>query len=62
MVNAAGDADPDAWRRVVALLTQSFQDPARDPLPASPRHDALCKAMLRTSPADITTPEPKRSS
>ncbi|GAA4628033.1 hypothetical protein GCM10023196_042730 [Actinoallomurus vinaceus] len=57
-VNATGDAAPDAWRRVVALLIQSFQAPARGPLPASPEHDALYKAMLRASPAGITASEP----
>ena len=58
VVNATGDAAPDAWRRVVALFIQSFEAPARGPLPASPAHDALYKAMLRASPAVPTTPEP----
>lgn len=47
VVNATGDAAPDAWRRVVALLIQSLETPARGPLPASPEHDALHRAMLR---------------
>jgi AcrR family transcriptional regulator len=51
VINATGDAAPDAWRRVVALMIQSFEAPARGPLPASPEHDALYKAMLRSSPA-----------
>jgi AcrR family transcriptional regulator len=51
VVNAVGDAAPDAWRRVAALLIQSFQAPARGPLPASPAHDDLYKAMLRAAPA-----------
>ncbi|BBC29872.1 TetR family transcriptional regulator [Streptomyces graminofaciens] len=58
VVNATGAAAPDAWRRVAALFIQSFEAPARGPLPASPEHDALHKAMLRISPADLTTPEP----
>ncbi|KPI04004.1 regulatory protein TetR [Actinobacteria bacterium OK074] len=58
VVNATGDAAPDAWRRVVALLVQSFEAPARGPLPASPEHDALYKAMLRTAPAATATPKP----
>ncbi|MBA2810573.1 TetR/AcrR family transcriptional regulator [Streptomyces sp. KM273126] len=62
VVNATGDAAPDAWRRVVALFIQSFEAPARGPLPASPEHDALHKAMLRTSPAGLTTPEPDATS
>ncbi|MFD7282847.1 TetR/AcrR family transcriptional regulator [Streptomyces sp. NPDC059862] len=62
VVSATGDAAPDAWRRVAALLIQSFEAPARGPLPASPEHDALYKAMLRGSPTDITSSEPGKSS
>lgn len=58
VVNATGDAAPDAWRRVVALLVQSFETPARGPLPASPEHDALYRAMLRAGPAGGAAPEP----
>ncbi|MCZ0990953.1 TetR/AcrR family transcriptional regulator [Streptomyces diastatochromogenes] len=61
VVNATGDAAPDAWRRVVALLIQSFEAPARGPLPPSPEHDALYKAMLRASPAGITAAKPDKS-
>ncbi|MFE7276705.1 TetR/AcrR family transcriptional regulator [Streptomyces sp. NPDC057623] len=61
VVNATGDAAPDAWRRVVALLVQSFEAPARGPLPASPEHDALYKAMLRTGPAGGTAAAPDKS-
>jgi hypothetical protein len=57
VVNATGGAAPDAWRRVVALFIQSLEAPARGPLPPSPPHDDLHKAMLRASPADLTTPE-----
>ncbi|MGW4965422.1 TetR/AcrR family transcriptional regulator [Nonomuraea sp. NPDC004186] len=62
VVNATGDAAPDAWRRVVALFVQSFEAPARGPLPASPEHDALYKAMLRADPGGITSPAPGKSS
>jgi AcrR family transcriptional regulator len=55
VVNFAGDAVPDAWRRLVALLIQSFQAPARGPLPDPPQDDALYQAMLRASPAGLTT-------
>ncbi|MEU0074948.1 helix-turn-helix domain-containing protein [Streptomyces sp. NPDC006332] len=55
VVNATGDAAPDAWRRVVALLIQSLAAPARGTLPASPEHDALYQAMLRPGPAGGTT-------
>ncbi|UUU33256.1 TetR/AcrR family transcriptional regulator [Streptomyces sp. CA-210063] len=62
VVSATGDAAPDAWRRVVALLIQSLEAPARGPLPASPEHDALYQAMLRAGRADVTAPEPGKSS
>ncbi|MFE9888492.1 TetR/AcrR family transcriptional regulator [Streptomyces scopuliridis] len=58
VVNATGDAAPDAWRRVVALLIQSCEAPARGPLPPSPEHDALYRAMLRASPPDPAAPAP----
>ncbi|MEU5599990.1 helix-turn-helix domain-containing protein [Streptomyces sp. NPDC020298] len=58
VVNATGEAAPDAWRRVVALLVQSFEGPARGPLPASPGHDDLYKAMLRAGPPAVAAPEP----
>ncbi|MET9087667.1 helix-turn-helix domain-containing protein [Streptomyces sp. NPDC004237] len=55
VVNATGAAAPDAWRRVVALLIQSFEAPAHGPLPASPEHEALYQAMLRPGPqGDVT--------
>jgi AcrR family transcriptional regulator len=56
VINATGDAAPDAWRRVVALMIQSFEAPARGPLPASPEHQALYKAMVRASPSGTTAP------
>ncbi|MFI5963679.1 TetR/AcrR family transcriptional regulator [Streptomyces asoensis] len=56
VINATGDAAPDAWRRVVALMIQSLEAPARGSLPASPEHDALERAMRRAGPADLTTP------
>ncbi|GAA4625104.1 TetR/AcrR family transcriptional regulator [Actinoallomurus vinaceus] len=62
VVNATGDAAPDAWRRVVALLIQSFEAPARGPLPDPPEHDALYRAMLRAGPAGVTASEPDKSS
>ncbi|MFE7977447.1 TetR/AcrR family transcriptional regulator [Streptomyces shenzhenensis] len=61
VVNATGDAAPDAWRRVIALLLQSFEAPARGPLPVPPEHDALYQAMLRASPTGITAPAPGKS-
>jgi AcrR family transcriptional regulator len=61
VVNATGAAAPDAWRRVVALMIQSFQAPARGPLPDSPEPDALYQAMLRASQANFASPEPRKS-
>ncbi|MER6087512.1 hypothetical protein [Streptomyces bluensis] len=57
VVNATGGAAPDAWRRVVALLIQSFETPTRGPLPASPEHEALHQAMLRPGPPGVAAPE-----
>ncbi|MFJ9018898.1 hypothetical protein ACIRPU_02760 [Streptomyces sp. NPDC102259] len=57
VVQATGDAAPDAWRRVVALFVQSYEAPARGPLPASPEHDALYRAMLRAGPAADAAPD-----
>ncbi|KOG30747.1 TetR/AcrR family transcriptional regulator [Streptomyces resistomycificus] len=51
VVNATGDAAPDAWRRVVALMIQSLAAPARGPLPDPPGHEALYQAMLRAGAA-----------
>lgn len=51
VVNATGDAAPDAWKRVVALMLQSFEAPARGPLPDPPEPDALYQAMLRADQA-----------
>jgi len=62
VVNATGDAAPDAWRRVAALLIQSCAAPARGSLPPSPDHDALYRATLRTSPAGTTTSTPVKAS
>ncbi|MFE9674219.1 TetR/AcrR family transcriptional regulator [Streptomyces sp. NPDC006259] len=60
VVNATGEAAPDAWRRVVALLVQSLETPARGPLPAPPGHEPLYKAMLRAG-RDTSTPTPGRT-
>ncbi|MDT0484359.1 TetR/AcrR family transcriptional regulator [Streptomyces doebereineriae] len=57
VVNATGDAAPDAWRRVVALFIQSLEAPARGPLPDSPGHEPLYKAMLHAGQG-TTTPVP----
>ncbi|MDX2526344.1 TetR/AcrR family transcriptional regulator [Streptomyces europaeiscabiei] len=61
VVNATGASAPDAWRRIVALIVQSLEAPARGPLPASPEHDALYRAMLRAGPAGPTSSAPGKS-
>jgi AcrR family transcriptional regulator len=61
VVNATGDAAPDAWRRVVALFIQSLEAPARGALPASPGHEPLYKAMLRAGQG-TAPPAPGKSS
>ncbi|WP_405962805.1 TetR/AcrR family transcriptional regulator [Streptomyces sp. NBC_00723] len=57
VVNFAGEFAPDTWRRFVALLIQSFQAPARGPLPDPPEDDALYQAMRRAGPAGPSTQE-----
>ncbi|SNX66020.1 TetR family transcriptional regulator [Streptomyces sp. TLI_55] len=47
VLSATGDAAPDAWRRLVAWMIQSFQAPARGPLPDPPEDAALYEAMRR---------------
>ncbi|MFG2557133.1 TetR/AcrR family transcriptional regulator [Streptomyces sp. NPDC048581] len=49
VLSATGDAAPDAWRRLVAWMVQSFQAPARGPLPDPPEDAALYEAMRRAS-------------
>jgi AcrR family transcriptional regulator len=51
VVNATGDAAPDSWRRVVALLIQSFRAPGGGPLPDAPEPRAVYRAMLRAGQA-----------
>ncbi|RVX40801.1 TetR family transcriptional regulator [Nonomuraea polychroma] len=46
VITATADAAPEAWRRTLALMIQSFQAPARDPLPAPPTNTALYRAMI----------------
>ena len=47
VVTATGDAAPDAWRRVVAYLLQSFRADGAEPLPAPPSPRGIYRAMLR---------------
>ncbi|MFF8911299.1 TetR/AcrR family transcriptional regulator [Streptomyces olivaceoviridis] len=49
VLSATADAAPDAWRRLVAWMIQSFQAPARGRLPDPPEDAALYEAMRRAS-------------
>ncbi|WP_328439841.1 TetR/AcrR family transcriptional regulator [Streptomyces sp. NBC_00444] len=59
VVNFAGDTLPDAWRRLVALMIQSFEAPASGPLPDPPEDDALYEAMRRAGQANTPSRERK---
>jgi AcrR family transcriptional regulator len=47
VVAASRAAAPDAWRRVVHLILQGLETPARGPLPAAPTADQMRQAMER---------------
>ncbi|WP_151774767.1 TetR/AcrR family transcriptional regulator [Streptomyces abyssomicinicus] len=49
VLNAAGDAAPDAWRRLVAHMIRSYATPDAPipPLPEAPAPSALYRAMVR---------------
>ncbi|MFH9084106.1 TetR/AcrR family transcriptional regulator [Streptomyces sp. NPDC017676] len=47
VLSATAEAAPDAWRRLVAWMIQSFRAPARGPLPDPPEDAALYEAMRR---------------
>ncbi|MCP2323938.1 AcrR family transcriptional regulator [Hamadaea flava] len=46
---ATADTAPDAWRRVVAYLTQACAATAAQPLPSPPKPQQVYKAMLRAT-------------
>ncbi|MFI9772661.1 TetR/AcrR family transcriptional regulator [Streptomyces sp. NPDC052415] len=49
VVNAAGDAAPDAWQRLVAHMLRSYATPQAPlpPMPDAPAPKALYRAMVR---------------
>ncbi|MGW7199099.1 TetR/AcrR family transcriptional regulator [Streptomyces chryseus] len=49
VVNAAGDAAPDAWQRLVAHMLRSYANPGSPlpPMPDAPAPTALYRAMVR---------------
>jgi AcrR family transcriptional regulator len=49
VIAATAEAAPGAWRRTLGLMIQSFQAPARGPLPAPPTAPAMYRAMTRPS-------------
>lgn len=61
VISATGTDAPGAWRRVVALLLQAYETPARAPLPDAPQPSAMYRAMLRASRASYASREPGAS-
>jgi len=49
VVNATGGSAPNAWRRVLAMILQALEAPARGQLPDPPDDAAIYRAMLRAS-------------
>jgi AcrR family transcriptional regulator len=47
VVTATKDAAPDAWRRFVGYLLQSFATEAAQPLPDPPTHQQMYRALMR---------------
>ncbi len=47
VVTATRDAAPDAWRRLVGYLTQSFATQSAQPLPDPPTHRQMYRALMR---------------
>ncbi|MET8980114.1 helix-turn-helix domain-containing protein [Streptomyces sp. NPDC004539] len=60
VLSATADAAPDAWRRPVAWMLQSFRTPARGPLPDPPEDAALYQAMRRAGPGLASTESGER--
>jgi AcrR family transcriptional regulator len=50
IVTATRDAAPDAWRRLLGYILQSFAAEAAQPLPDPPTHGQLHRALLRLAP------------
>lgn len=47
VVNATGEAAPDAWRRLVGYLLQAFAADAARPVPPPPSERQMYRALLR---------------
>jgi hypothetical protein len=48
VITATGGAAPNTWKRLIQLLLQELQAPARGPLPRPPTPEEMHKAMLRS--------------
>lgn len=57
VVQGAGEAAPDAWRRYVALMLDGLRSECATPLPPPPSPRQILRAMLRLQPS----PRPRRS-
>jgi hypothetical protein len=51
VVTATRDAAPDAWRRLVGYLLQSFAAEAAQPLPQPPSKAQMYRALMRPTAA-----------
>jgi len=59
VVQAAGRAAPDAWKRLVGLMLDGFRSDAASELPAPPTPRQMMMAMRRLArPADDTRSTP----
>ncbi len=54
VVQGAGEAAPDAWRRYVALMLDGFRSECATPLPPPPSPRQILRAMLRLHPSPRT--------
>jgi AcrR family transcriptional regulator len=57
VVAATADAAPDAWRRFVAHMLESFAAPGRATLPQPPSRRAMDRALTRLQPAAEQYPD-----
>src|SRR5215216_6874731 len=53
VVTATRDAAPEAWRRLVGYLIQSFAAEAAQPLPDPPTTTQMYRALMRLSPPPV---------
>src|SRR5215218_1506164 len=53
VVTATRDAAPEAWRRLIGYLIQSFAAEAAQPLPDPPTTTQMYRALMRLSPPPV---------